>query len=100
MASSPETEAEMPLILIPLREGWLPYPAVDIREIVVANADGDSGQVLTQGCEVDLRNLGETLRVVGGRSGVTVSLDASGPGGGPLVLESEGLVGFKGRVIA
>lgn len=97
MTSTPETEAEIPLILIPLREGWLPYPLVEIREVV--NTDGDGGQVTAQGCEVDLRNLGETVRVVGDRSGMTVSLDASGPGGGPLVFESERLGGFKGKIV-
>lgn len=117
MTSTPETEAEIPLIMIPLREGWLPYPLIEIREVV--NADGDSGggdggggdgggggggngggqAMMAQGCEVDLRNLGETVRVVGDRSGMTVSLDASGPGGGPLVFESERLAGFKGKIV-
>ncbi|OPB47019.1 TRAPP complex component [Trichoderma guizhouense] len=99
MTSTPETEAEIPLILIPLREGWLPYPLVEIREVVNAEVDGGQGQATAQGCEVDLRNLGETVRVVGDRSGMTVSLDASGPGGGPLVFESERLAGFKGKII-
>ncbi|UKZ74443.1 hypothetical protein TrVFT333_002112 [Trichoderma virens FT-333] len=58
MTSTPETKAEIQLILIPLREGWLPYPLVEIREVV--NAEGDGGQATAQGCEVDLRNLGET----------------------------------------
>ncbi|KAH6608523.1 cis-golgi transport particle complex subunit [Trichoderma cornu-damae] len=97
MTSAPETEAEVPLVLIPLREGWLPYPLVEIREVV--NADGDGGLATAQGCEVDLRNLGETVRVVGDRSGMTVSLDASGPGGGPLVFENERLARFKGKII-
>ncbi|KAM0463110.1 hypothetical protein ACHAPV_003236 [Trichoderma viride] len=104
MTSTPETEAEIPLIMIPLREGWLPYPLIEVREVV--NADGDSsggpggGQAtMAPGCEVDLRNLGETVRVVGDRSGMTVSLDASGPGGGPLVFESERLAGFKGKIV-
>jgi hypothetical protein len=107
MTSTPETEAEIPLIMIPLREGWLPYPLIEIREVM--NTDGDSGgpaggpsggqAMMAPGCEVDLRNLGETVRVVGDRSGMTVSLDASGPGGGPLVFESERLAGFKGKIV-
>lgn len=101
MTSSAETEAEIPLILIPLREGWLPYPLVEIREVV--NPDGDGAAAAAAAvalpCEVDLRNLGETVRVVGDRSGMTVSLDASGPGGGPLVFESERLPGFRGKII-
>ncbi|CAM1511978.1 Fc.00g094910.m01.CDS01 [Cosmosporella sp. VM-42] len=95
LSSSPETEAEIPLILIPLREGWLPYPTIEIREI-----QADGAAEVPQACEVDWRNLGETIRVVGERKTVTVSLDASGPGGGPLVLESEGLGIEKGRIIA
>ena len=74
--SSPETEAFIPLVLIPQREGHLAYPSVEIKEI-----DGAAP------CEVDWRNLGETVRVVNRREAVTVSLDASGPAGGPLVLE-------------
>ncbi|POR34941.1 Trafficking protein particle complex subunit 10 [Tolypocladium paradoxum] len=95
-SSTPETEAEIPLILIPQREGWLPYPAVEIREIVT----GNGGEEAKQACEVDWRNLGETVRVVSERKGVTVSLDASGPGGGPLVIESEGMGRRGGRVVA
>lgn len=95
VSSAPETEGAIPLVFIPLREGWLPYPNVEIREIVPDEAtDGP------QACEVDFRNLGETIRVVSERKSVTVSLDASGPGGGPLVLESEGLSRDKGRIIA
>lgn len=95
VSSAPETEGAIPLVFIPLREGWLPYPNVEIREIVP-----DGGVDAPQACEVDFRNLGETIRVVSERKSVTVSLDASGPGGGPLVLESEGLPREKGRIIA
>lgn len=95
ISSAPETEGEIPLVLIPLREGWLPYPTVEIRQILA-----EGGMELPQASEVDCRNLGETIRVVGERKAVTVSLDASGPGGGPLVLESEGLAREKGRIIA
>ncbi|PNY23292.1 Trafficking protein particle complex subunit 10 [Tolypocladium capitatum] len=97
-SSTPETEAEIPLILIPRREGWLPYPSVDIREIVTATGAG--GEEATQACEVDWRNLGETVHVVSENKGVTVSLDASGPGGGPLVFESERMGRRKGRIVA
>lgn len=104
-SSTPETEAEIPLVLIPLREGWLPYPSVEIREISAAGAAlaadtrGD-GSAVPQGCEVDMRNLGETVRVVSGLRSLTVSLDASGPGGGPLVFESDGILGYQGRIVA
>ncbi|KAI1148986.1 cis-golgi transport protein particle complex subunit [Nemania diffusa] len=86
-SSSVDTEAEIPILLIPLREGWLPYPSVEIREV------RPDAQPTTPGPEVqhetDFRNLGETVRVITDRSRVTLSLDASGPGGGPLVLGVE-----------
>ncbi|KAF5021565.1 hypothetical protein F66182_6394 [Fusarium sp. NRRL 66182] len=94
LSSSPDTEAEIPLIMIPLREGWLPYPTIEIREV----KDGVENQAQT--CEVDFRNLGESIRAVCERKGVTVSLDASGPGGGPLILDSEGPTRERGRNVA
>lgn len=94
LSSTAETEAEIPLIMIPLREGWLSYPGVEIREVrEVQDSQAPA-------CEVDLRNLGESVRAVGERKAVTVSLDASGPGGGPLVLESEGFEREGGRIVA
>ncbi|KAI5463573.1 trafficking protein particle complex subunit 10 [Mariannaea sp. PMI_226] len=97
LSSSAETEAEIPLILIPLREGWLPYPTIDIREV----RDPRAANEPLQTCEIDWRNLGETIRVVAERKSVTVSLDASGPGGGPLVLDTEGVQRQrKGRIVA
>ncbi|SPN96568.1 related to TRS130 TRAPP subunit of 130 kDa involved in targeting and fusion of ER to golgi transport vesicles [Cephalotrichum gorgonifer] len=84
----------VPLILAPLREGYLPYPGVDVREV----RDGDEKGVAHH-CEADWRNVGEVVRVVEERTRVTVSLDASGPGGGPLVVESQG-AGRDVRVLA
>ncbi|KAG8411237.1 hypothetical protein J3459_016451 [Metarhizium acridum] len=99
MSSTADTEAEIPLVLIPQREGHLPYPTVEIRD--VPPVDGHRGGASTPApCEVDWRNLGETVRVVSERRSVTVSLDASGPGGGPLVCESEGMNRQKGRIVA
>ncbi|KAH7369451.1 hypothetical protein B0T11DRAFT_239902 [Plectosphaerella cucumerina] len=83
---------DVPLMLVPLREGWVPYPTVDIRE-----AKGEDGASAAH-CETDHRNLGETVRVVADHTQVTLSLDASGPGGGPLVLETERMA-LDGRVI-
>ncbi|KAI1761912.1 trafficking protein particle complex subunit 10 [Hypoxylon sp. FL1150] len=92
-SSTPDTEAEIPILLIPLREGWLPYPAVDIREVRPYDADvaspGSGNSSAPVHFETDLRNLGETVRVIVDRARVTLSLDASGPGGGPLVLDTE-----------
>lgn len=99
-SSTPETEASIPLILIPLREGYLPYPSVEIREVPATVVEATQQQQQQQPCEVDFRNLGETIRVVDEKTGVTVSLDASGPGGGPLVLETEGSKALEGRIVA
>jgi trafficking protein particle complex subunit 10 len=117
LSSTPDTEADIPLLLVPLREGWLPYPSVEIREVRYSSSSSNSGAGMSSsdgmgdgvglglsnvagvsggiagGCETDWKNLGETVRVVADRGRVTVSLDASGSGGGPLVLESESLVG-------
>ncbi|KAK9774868.1 putative Cis-golgi transport protein particle complex subunit [Seiridium cardinale] len=108
LSSTPETEADIPLLLIPQREGFLAYPNVDIREVRplgptdsmptgsggVTPIDGESGH-----CETDLRNLGEAVRVVADREQITLSLDASGPGGGPFVLDVQAR-GEGGRVVA
>ncbi|KAF4127019.1 trafficking protein particle complex subunit 10 [Geosmithia morbida] len=85
-SSTAETEADIPLTLIAQREGHLAYPGVEIREI---GPDGEPLDSHAQSFELDFRNLGETIHVVGGRHHVTVSLDASGPGGQPLVLSGE-----------
>ncbi|KAF4984132.1 hypothetical protein FZEAL_625 [Fusarium zealandicum] len=66
LSSTTKTEAEIPLILIPLREGYLPYPSIEIREV------RDAQEPQPQACEVDLRNLGESVRAVGERKGVTM----------------------------
>ncbi|OIW22617.1 hypothetical protein CONLIGDRAFT_217281 [Coniochaeta ligniaria NRRL 30616] len=109
LASMPDTEADIALLLVPLREGWLPYPSVEIREVkgagsLVASTAPVAGEAETPSpgyghCETDYRNLGDTVRVIADRAKVTLSLDASGPGGGPLVLESESLR-LGGRVVA
>ncbi|KAJ3558880.1 hypothetical protein NPX13_g9626 [Xylaria arbuscula] len=90
-----DTEAEIPVLMIPLKEGWLPYPSVEIREVrgegatggIGGGAGGVGGSGGENQYETDARNLGETVRVVCERSSVTLSLDASGTGGGPLVLD-------------
>ncbi|KAI8958385.1 trafficking protein particle complex subunit 10 [Daldinia sp. FL1419] len=107
--STPDTEASIPILLIPLREGWLPYPSVDIREVRTSEDSGAATPVLAGGVpqaqfETDFKNLGETVRVVADRARVTLSLDASGPGGGPLMLDVDRLPGIGGvgggRVVA
>ncbi|KAG5926554.1 hypothetical protein E4U42_003177 [Claviceps africana] len=99
-----ETETEMPLLLIPQREGHLPYPTVEIKEVPAAASAAEDrnggGSGTGMACEVDWKNVGETVRVVSEKRSVTVSLDASGPGGGPLVLGSESMGGRRGRIVA
>ncbi|KAI0890760.1 trafficking protein particle complex subunit 10 [Annulohypoxylon maeteangense] len=104
--STADTEAEIPILFVPLREGWLPYPSVEIREVrpyedsVGSPVDGGAGPGVH--FETDVRNLGETVRVIADRARVTLSLDASGPSGGPLVLDVERLrgAGEEGRTVA
>ncbi|KXH53722.1 hypothetical protein CNYM01_08331 [Colletotrichum nymphaeae SA-01] len=79
-----ESELHVPVLIVPLREGRLPYPNVEIREVKKEENDETAGHH-----EIDYRNIGETVRVVADLQRVTLSLDASGPSGGPLVLESE-----------
>lgn len=100
LSSSAESEADIPLVMIPLREGWLPFPAVEVREVAAGGGEDEGPKGGLAGhCETDYRNLGETVRVVADRGRVTVSLDASGPGGGPLVLESERVLVSEDRVV-
>ncbi|TLD14637.1 hypothetical protein PspLS_10965 [Pyricularia sp. CBS 133598] len=97
--STPDTEADIALLLVPLREGWLPFPSVEIREVrsfATGTTASREEEVKTIGAtgergatfETDFKNLGEAIHVIADRHSVTLSLDASGPGGGPLVLGS------------
>jgi len=88
ISSTADSEAAIPLLLIPLREGWLPYPVVEIRQVLSGPDESDGSRYVHY--ETDYRNLGEAVRVIPDRHRITLSLNASGPGGGPLVLESEG----------
>lgn len=87
--STPDTEADIPIVLIPLREGYLPFPNVEISRVVGEDGEDGAGDQGQGHCETDYKNIGETVLVVADRGMVTVSLDASGAGGGPLVLECE-----------
>ncbi|KAH6847129.1 trafficking protein particle complex subunit 10 [Chaetomium sp. MPI-CAGE-AT-0009] len=111
----PAVGSFIPVVLVPLREGYLPFPGVEIREVGGGGGGGGAGDKSPDGardgprdggggygqCETDFRNLGETVCVVADRGKVTVSLDASGVSGGPLVLECEGWAAAEqGRVVA
>jgi hypothetical protein len=99
--NKPESKDEkrtlsFPLVLIPLREGYLPYPSVEIKPAPTAKilkpgasdrAESPKRQTIT--CETDYKNSGETIRVISDAWKTTVSLDASGPQGGAMLLESE-----------
>ncbi|KAK0716652.1 trafficking protein particle complex subunit 10 [Apiosordaria backusii] len=107
LSSEAETEAEIPVVLVPLREGFLPWPGVEIKEVragdeVNGGGKGGGGNGMAVHCETDYKNLGETVEVVGDRGKVTVSLDVSDGGdrGGPMVLECEGGGWGRGRVVA
>jgi len=101
VSKSPEgkkNRLEFPVVLIPLREGFLPYPSVEIkpastvRSIRPGTANGDddvSRKAPLVTCETDYKNSGETIRVISDARKTTVSLDASGPSGGAWLLETE-----------
>jgi len=98
-AHTPRPKFSFPVVLIPLREGFLPYPNVEIKPAPVtrvirsgASSAGDSGSPIKQSaitCETDYRNWTETVRSISDARKTTVSLDASGPQGGAWLLESE-----------
>jgi hypothetical protein len=104
-SKSSEKTLEFPVLMIPVREGYLPFPHLEIRHIpnphgVVGeekvkagkewrgHEDGvDEEQPVTS--EMDYKNTAQTIRVFGDVVKTTVSLDASGPGGGAWLLEWE-----------
>lgn len=100
---------EFPVMLVPLREGYLPYPNVEIRPVPITRVirssssgghDGDAQpkQAMVN-CETDFKNSGETIRVISDARKTTVSLDASGPQGGAWLLETERRLGESGEVV-
>jgi hypothetical protein len=88
------SKMNFPIVLIPLREGYLQFPSVEIRAVAGVGRDGvvggsgsGSGSVVSS--EVDYKNVGEVVRCVSDVRKTTVSLDASGLQGGAWLLESE-----------
>ncbi|KAL2072566.1 hypothetical protein VTL71DRAFT_11909 [Oculimacula yallundae] len=95
-ASPEDTKRKIafPVVLIPLREGFLPFPHVDIKSAPRLYSPGESSgnpakKAEVVSCETDYKNAGETIRVITDALKTTVSLDASGPQGGAWLLESE-----------
>ncbi|KAJ8059389.1 hypothetical protein OCU04_012340 [Sclerotinia nivalis] len=88
-----------PIVLIPLREGFLQYPTVEIkalpstRSVRPGSSGGGEESVKSRSrpvtCETDCKNTGETIRITSDARKTTMSLDASGPQGGAWLLESE-----------
>jgi hypothetical protein len=100
-----------PLLIIPIKEGHLPFPHLEIRpaaqlishgpttSTTTASIDESGGDVGAVSCELDYRNSGETIHVVSNLKQVTVSLDAAGPGGGAWLLDSEKREADRGVVV-
>lgn len=97
-SSKPPLKLSFPLVLVPLREGNLSYPSVDIKYAPahavkatspVVGVKDEKKDMPPVTCETDHKNSGETIRVVRDARKTTVSLDASGPQGGAWLLESE-----------
>jgi hypothetical protein len=92
-----EQKISFPVVLIPLREGFLPFPNVEIKPAPFAKVhqpgniapDEDRANQTGITCETDFKNAGESIRVISNSRKTTVSLDASGPQGGAWLLESE-----------
>ncbi|KAB8299238.1 hypothetical protein EYC80_001327 [Monilinia laxa] len=87
-----------PIVLIPLREGFLPYPTVEIKALPITRSvrpgssggeEGVKSRSRPVTCETDCKNIGETIRIISDARKTTMSLDASGPQGGAWLLESE-----------
>jgi len=93
-----EQKLSFPIVLIPLREGFLSFPNVEVKPapFVKVHKPGPGGsdedtrvKQTNITCETDFKNAGETIRVISDSRRTTVSLDASGPQGGAWLLESE-----------
>ncbi|TGO27890.1 hypothetical protein BPAE_0035g00330 [Botrytis paeoniae] len=88
-----------PIVLIPLREGFLQYPTIEIKPLPAAKSirpgssgggeEGVKNKSRPVTCETDCKNTGETIRIISDARKTTMSLDASGPQGGAWLLESE-----------
>lgn len=79
---------KFPIVLIPLREGYLGYPVLDIRAVPQVPNEGEKElEKITS--EVEWQNAASVVRVSSLAGKTTLSLDAPGPQGGAYLMESE-----------
>lgn len=90
-----------PVLLIPLREGYLPFPSLEVKAVPVAvgekkeKKEGEGKKEAKEEelprvtSECDYGNVAMLVRVFSDAFKTTVSLDASGPQGGAWLLESK-----------
>lgn len=84
---------KFPVMLIPLREGYLGYPILDIRAVPYVLKEGEKEpKKITSESEVEWKNAASVVRVSSLAGKTTVSLDAPGPNGGAYLMESERVV--------
>lgn len=108
---APVKNFSFPIILIPIKEGYLPYPHLEIKPTPISKPASEEARTTNNGpipgdevagkadvitCETDYKNVGETIRVISNARKTTVSLDASGPQGGAWLLETEKRVAENG----
>jgi hypothetical protein len=114
--SSKSASVSFPILMIPIKEGYLSYPNVEIKTAMYKNAKakenlavpGSAGiavgktrdnQEAMVSCETDYKNVGDVIRVISNSRKTTVSLDASGPQGGAWLLESERRTDDVGSIV-
>ncbi|KFY91809.1 hypothetical protein V498_05302 [Pseudogymnoascus sp. VKM F-4517 (FW-2822)] len=99
-ASGAPATLRFPVLLIPLREGYLPFPSLEVKAVPVVGggekkADKEKGDKVKEEepprvtSECDYGNVAMLVRVFSDAFKTTVSLDASGPQGGAWLLEME-----------
>ena len=101
---APAKNFSFPIILIPVKEGYLPFPHLEIKPTPISRpatteacassngpipGDDTAGKTDVITCETDYKNIGETIRVISNARKTTVSLDANGPQGGAWLIETE-----------
>lgn len=101
---APVKSYSFPIILIPVKEGYLPFPHLEIKPNSISKPTTTEARASSNGptpgddlvgkadvisCETDYKNIGETIKVISNARKTTVSLDASGPQGGAWLLETE-----------